>query len=127
MGQGVSLALGTSSGLSFAFSLCSLVLSFVKHKHHLRGLPFKYMAHTCSSLSSICLLGPAAANFVFFFLWKNSTNPRYNLNHRCHADIDVIWSTSPDLCNKKSPSTAIWIALASVRLAVTFIVTASLN
>ena len=130
MGQELCFALGTSSGLSCVFALCALVLSIVKRKLLLRGLPIKHLDYICSSLhylSSICLLGPAATNFAFLFIWKHSTNPRYDLNHRCHVDIDVIWSTSTHLCNNNAPSTAIWIILSSLRLAVTLIIIVSLN
>lgn len=130
MGQELCLALGTSSGLSCVFSLCSLVLSTVKRKLLLRGLPFKHLDHICSLLhylSSICLLGPAAANLAILFLWKNSTNPRYDLNHRCHVDIDVVWSASTHLCNDSALSTAVWITLSSLRLAATLIIIVSLN
>ncbi|KIM41845.1 hypothetical protein M413DRAFT_445054 [Hebeloma cylindrosporum] len=125
MGQEVCFALGTSSGLSCASWLCSLILSIVKRKLLLRGLPFKHLDHICSSLpylSSICLLGPAAANLAILFVWKNSTNPRYDLQRRCHVDIDVIWSASTHLCDEKFPSTAVWIILSSLRLAVTLII-----
>jgi hypothetical protein len=130
MGQKLCFALGTTSVLSCAFSLCSLVLSIVKRKLLLRGLPFKHLDHICFSLhylSSICLLGPAAANLAILFVWENSTNPHYDLTHRCHVDIDVIWSASTHLCNDKAPSTAIWITLSSLRLAVTLIIIVSLN
>lgn len=130
MGQEFCFALGTSSGLSCAFSLCALGLSIVKRKLLLRGLPFKHLDYICSSLhylSSICLLGPAAANFAILFVWKNSTHPRYDLNRRCHVDIDVIWSASTHLCNDNAPSTAVWITLSSLRLAVTLIIIVSLN
>ena len=130
MGHELCYFLGTSSGLSCAFSLCALVLSIVKRKLLLRGLPIKHLDYICSSfhyLSSICLLGPAVTNFVYLFIWNHSTNPHYSLNRRCHVDIDVIWSTSTHLCNDEAPSTAIWIILSSLRLAVTLFIIVSLN
>ena len=128
MGQDVCFALGTSSGLSCIFSLCALGLTIVKRKLLLCGLPFKYLDYICSSLhylSSICLLGPAATNFAILFIWKHSTNSLYDLNSRCHIDIDVIWSASTHPCNDKAPSTAMWITLSSLRLAVTLIIIVS--
>ena len=73
-------------------------------------------------LSSFCLIGPAAVNFVLVFIWKKSEDPYWNVDNRCRFDVDIVWSISNRLCNNKSPYWAIWLTVSALRLALTLII-----
>ncbi|KAF8154224.1 hypothetical protein B0H34DRAFT_720981 [Crassisporium funariophilum] len=119
------LALGISAGLAFALAFTSFMLSVIRRKHnslaHGSGSKsLSYFRSTLHYLSSFFLLGPALVSFVLVFIWRHSSNPHFNLGNRCRVDIDVVWSVTNNLCNNKSPPWRIWVALSSLRLALTF-------
>ncbi|KAF8970697.1 hypothetical protein BDZ97DRAFT_1914577 [Flammula alnicola] len=123
-GKSFSFALGTSTGIAFFLAFCTQGLFVVMHKLRVQAQTFQILTRICSILhylSSICILGPAIVNFVVVFLWKNSADSPYNLQNRCHVDIDVVWSVTHNLCTNKSAPWSIWLTLCSVRLALTLV------
>ncbi|KAF8900410.1 hypothetical protein CPB84DRAFT_1778862 [Gymnopilus junonius] len=125
-GRNFSLGVGTSAGTSFVLAFCSLLLSALQNHLLDNGvINNQYLTYTCSAmqyLSSILLLAPAAVNFALLFIWKNSSNAHYNVDHRCHIDIDALWSPTSNPCTNKSPTWAIWLIVSSVRLAFTLFI-----
>ena len=123
-GQTFCLALGTSTGISSLLA-CISFLAIRDRNPLVNGVTPSYLSYvglTLDYFSSFLLLGPAVVNFALLFIWKNSINPHFNLNYRCHLDIDVLWSVSNTLCSGKSPRWAIWLTLSSLRLALTLII-----
>ncbi|KDR78295.1 hypothetical protein GALMADRAFT_245399 [Galerina marginata CBS 339.88] len=124
-GQIFCLALGISTGLSFALTFCSFVLSAIRYNLLTHSQAYKYLTRICPTmnyLSSILLLAPAVANFVLLFTWRNSPNSRYNLQQRCHLDIDNVWSASVNPCTNKSPSWSLLVILSTLRLFFTSLI-----
>lgn len=78
-------------------------------------------------LSSFLLIGPAAVNFALVIMWKDSENPYWNIDNRCHFDVDVVWSVSNTLCSNKSPYWATWLTVSALRLALTLIISVGSN
>ena len=118
-----SLALGTSTGVSFSLTLSSFLLSI--RNRHMRGVTPTYLLYvrtTMDYLSSFCLIGPAAVNFALIFIWKDSEDPNRIVVNRCHFDVDIVWSVSKTLCSNKSPHWAIWLTVSTLRLALTIII-----
>lgn len=125
-GQATSLALGISTGVSFALLMCAHVLTIfqpylLRHRVLLRTLLFTRTGFDAFSL--FFLLTPAVYNFVMTFIWRNSTSPDLNFRHRCHLDIDVVWSVSKAQCNHRVWGS--WLALSIVRLVVTLLIIVS--
>jgi hypothetical protein len=125
-GQAVSLALGISTGVSFALLICALILSIFQPYLLLHRVPLRTLLFTqkgFDALSSFFLSAPAVYNLVMTFIWRNSTNPELNFRHRCHLDIDVVWSVSKAQCQPRVWGT--WLALSIVRLVLTLLIIVS--
>lgn len=123
-GQSYSLALGTSTGLSFACLACAVILALAEPALSLHGIAFRRLLSARQWLhyiSSFLLTVPAIINFAAVFSWRNATDPQLMTAHRCHVDIDIIWSTSYTLCDLKSPSWGVWLTLSVLRLFVTLV------
>ena len=123
-GQSYSLALGTSTGLSFACLACAVILALAEPALSLHGIAFQRLLSARQWLhyiSSLLLIAPAIVNFAAVFSWRNATDPQLMTAHRCHVDIDIIWSTSYTLCDLKSPSWGVWLTLSVLRLLVTLV------
>ena len=125
--QILCLALGTSTGISFLLSFSSFLLAIRDRnglKHGLKVTPnyLSYVRTTMVYLSSFCLLCPAVVNFILLFIFKDSVDPYFNVDNRCHLDVDLVWSVSNTLCNNKSPAWAVWFTLSALRLVLTFII-----
>ncbi|PPR05435.1 hypothetical protein CVT26_011312 [Gymnopilus dilepis] len=124
-GRIFSLAMGTSAGVSFMLSFSSLVLSVLQRRLFNHGATHRYVSFIRSVmqyLASILLLAPAVTSIVLLFLWKHSPNAHYNVDHRCHIDIDALWSPNFNPCSNKSPAWTIWLILSSVRLGLTLLI-----
>ncbi|TFK36062.1 hypothetical protein BDQ12DRAFT_687244 [Crucibulum laeve] len=124
-GQMVSLALGLSTGISFALLACAATLLIFHPRLLAHHIPYRTLVSTQSVLhylSSFFILGPAIVNFVLLFFWRNSPDPELKLAHRCHIDIDIIWPASNPVCVNKSPPWGVWLTLSTARLVLTFII-----
>ncbi|KAF8816910.1 hypothetical protein BYT27DRAFT_7333124 [Phlegmacium glaucopus] len=122
--QSFCLALGTSTGASFLLA-CISFLAIRDNNGIVQGVTHSYLSYVrliLDSLSSFLLLGPAVVNFALIFIWKDPIDPHFNLDNRCHLDIDVVWSVSNTLCSNESPPWAIWLILSTFRLALTLII-----
>ena len=127
-GQALSITLGAITGFSFAFTCCATILSFVQPRLLIHGFPVQSLITMRSILdcsASCCLLGPSIVNFVLLFVWKNTTDLELQTRHRCRLDIDLVWSPPFSLCNRKSSTWGIWLALSAIRLVVTLIIIVS--
>lgn len=123
-GQSYSLALGTSTGLSFACLACAVILALSESALSLHGITFQRLLSARQWLhyiSSFLLIAPAIVNFAAVFSWRNATDSQLMTAHRCQVDIDIIWSTSYTLCNLKSPSWGVWLTLSVLRLLFTLL------
>ncbi|KII90062.1 hypothetical protein PLICRDRAFT_40243 [Plicaturopsis crispa FD-325 SS-3] len=123
--QSVSLALGTSTTVSFAILLASRFISvFSQHlqTHNISRRTLKFLRDGLQYASSALLLSPAVVNFALVFSWRASTNADLSLAGRCSWDIDVAWP-SGGTC-EASPAWGAWLAAAIVRLVVTLLVVA---
>ncbi|KJA24954.1 hypothetical protein HYPSUDRAFT_456805 [Hypholoma sublateritium FD-334 SS-4] len=127
-GQSLSFALGTCTGIALGLILCSKTLFLVKHRLLHCAQSFRYLTRTCCVLrylSSLFILTPAIVNFVFLFVWRNSSNSHYNVHDRCHSfDIDIVWSASRGTCSGKSSPWGVWLAISCIRLVLTLAVPA---
>lgn len=128
-GQSLSFALGTCAGIALGLILCSKALFLVKHRLLHCAQSFRYLTRTCCILrylSSLFILTPAIVNFVFLFVWRNSSNSHYNIHDRCHSvDIDIVWSASRGTCSGKSLPWGVWLTLSCIRLVLTLAVPVS--
>jgi hypothetical protein len=118
--------MGISTAVSFALLACALILSKFQPYLLLHQVPLRTLLFTRKSfhaLSSFFLLAPAVYNLVMTFMWRNSTNPELNFQHRCHPDLDVIWSVSSPRCNSRVWGT--WLALSIIRLILTLCIIVS--
>ena len=129
-GQIFSLMLGASTGLSFALISCASILAVAQSSLLLRGIPVRVLVPLGTALNylaSCCLLGPSIVNVVLLFIWRNTSDLELLIQHRCRLDVDLVWSTTYSLCNRKNKAWGIWIALAIFRLLVTLVITVSSN
>ncbi|KIM39846.1 hypothetical protein M413DRAFT_446765 [Hebeloma cylindrosporum] len=125
-GQIFSLALGASTGLSFALTSCASILSVAQTSLLRRGIPVRALVPLGAALhylASCCLLGPSIVNLVLLFTWRNTSDLELLIQHRCRLDVDLVWSTTYSLCNRKRNTWGIWIALAAFRLLITLFIT----
>ncbi|KAF9552306.1 hypothetical protein CPC08DRAFT_714729 [Agrocybe pediades] len=122
LGQVLSLALGICSGVSFILAFIFFVMAALMNRMVNFGIVYRYIVGVRSALhysSSLLIFSPTVANLVMVFLWRESINEQYDLHHRCHFDIDVVWSVTKRHCNDSSPSWGVWVAVSAVRLALT--------
>jgi hypothetical protein len=94
----------------------------------LRGIPVRALVSLSAALhylASCCLLGPSIVNVVLLFIWRNTSDLELLIRHRCRLDVDLVWSTTYSLCNRKDKAWGIWMALAVFRLLVTLGITVS--
>lgn len=127
-GQIFSLALGASAGLSFALTSCASILAVAQTRLLLRGISVRSLMSlgtVLQYLASCCLLGPSIVNFVLLFIWRNTSDLELLIRHRCRLDVDLLWSTTNHLCNRKNKTWGMWIALATFRLLATLIIIVS--
>lgn len=127
-GQIFSLALGASTGLSVALISCASILAVAQTSLLLRGIPVRALVSLGTALhylASCCLLGPSIVNIVLLFIWRNTSDLELLIQHRCRLDVDLVWSTTYSLCNRKNKPWGIWIALAVFRLLVTLVIIVS--
>ena len=125
-GQAMSLALGISTGSSFALLVCAAILSVFQPYllHH--GVPLKTLLFSRKSIqafSSFLISAPAVYNLVMTIIWRNSTDDELNFQHRCHLDIDVVWSVSGANC--RGLTWGPWFALSIIRLILTLVIIVS--
>ncbi|KAF5329386.1 hypothetical protein D9619_008953 [Psilocybe cf. subviscida] len=124
LGRLLCILLGTCTAAAVALYLCSQSIEYVRRTIHSRPPISRKLIHLRQSLhiiSSIFVLGPAVVNLVFVFVWRNSSNSRYNLHNRCHIDIDGIWSVERNFCIAQSPAWSVWISIAAIRAVATFL------
>ncbi|KAF9526402.1 hypothetical protein CPB83DRAFT_858037 [Crepidotus variabilis] len=122
--QLVSLALGASTGLSFAFTCCSIALSLVQTRLLFHGFSVTALLSIRSALqnlSSVFFLGPSIANIILLIVWRSSQDSEIQITHRCNLEVDLVWSVNV-LCNHPPHAWGIWIALAVVRTALSALV-----
>lgn len=121
------LLLGASSVVSSVSIICCTLMSTLGRR--LLFSPchpaYLFLLLFLRIISSLCLLGPAIVNCIFIFLWKHSADSILDIRSRCHLDVDAIWTISSNVCVDGTPSWTLWIALASVRLAITFAIIVS--
>ncbi|KAF5376748.1 hypothetical protein D9615_007895 [Tricholomella constricta] len=125
-GQAASLALGISTGASFAFLTCAFILSLFQPYLLSQHVPLRPLLRSRTAfhvLASLALFGPAVVNVALLFIWKTSPIKEINIQRRCHVDIDVVWSTSNVEC--QPPAWGVWIALSLLRLVITLFVIVS--
>ena len=127
-GQLAAFGLGILAGLSFAFTCCSIILSAV-NKHLLgRGVFVKSLSSVHSVLQyppSLCFLFPAIANFVLLLVWRNISTLDLNLHHRCKVDVDLVWTITYSRCDNLGQPWGVWIALAFIRVVLSFLIIVS--
>ncbi|KDR76223.1 hypothetical protein GALMADRAFT_139952 [Galerina marginata CBS 339.88] len=124
-GQSLSLALGISTGLSFAFASCAGILYIAQTNLLFHGFSVQALLSLRSILhylSSCCLFGPSLVNFVVILVWRKTSDIELQTRHRCGLDVDLVWSTRYSLCNHKNRTWGFWITLSIVRLLVTLII-----
>jgi hypothetical protein len=129
-GQALSIAFGATTGLSFAFTCCAIILRYFQPRLLIHGFPVQSLLTLRSILeysASCCLLGPSIVNFVLIFVWTKTTDMELQTRNRCRIDIDLVWSPSFSLCNRKNSTWALWLALSAIRLVVTLIIIVSWN
>lgn len=120
--------LGASAGFSFAIISCASILAVAQTSLLLRGIPVRALVSLSAALhylASCCLLGPSIVNVVLLFIWRNTSDLELLIQHRCKLDVDLVWSTTYSLCNRKNSAWGIWMALAVFRLLVTLVITVS--
>lgn len=125
--QLVSLGLGTSTGLSFAFTCCSLALSLVQTRllfHGLSTTALLSLRATLQYLSSLFFLTPSITNLILLIVWRNSQMPSVQITHRCKLDVDLVWSAISS-CNHPLHSWGTWISLAVLRFALSLCIVVS--
>jgi hypothetical protein len=122
-GETAALALGVCAGLSFAFLTCAIAFSIFRPQLLRHGVSYNTLStvYWCLTYLAILLLfAPAATNFALVFLWRNKSDLQLQPRHRCYVDIDLVWSRSSQrMCKTNTAAWGVWVALASVRLAVT--------
>lgn len=126
-GQLVSLALGTCTGVSFAFLATAAIFNFFKLHLLMHSVPLRLITLTIVSslcLSSLALIAPAIVNMIMLFVWRNRSDQELSTEKRCRIDIDVIWSGSRRLCPEPYGWGA-WMALSATRLGITAILIVS--
>lgn len=120
--------LGASAGFSFAIISCASILAVAQTSLLLRGIPVRALVSFSAALhylASCCLLGPSIVNLVLLFIWRNTSDLELLIQHRCKLDVDLVWSTTYSLCNRKNSAWGTWMALAVFRLLVTLVITVS--
>ncbi|KAF9529109.1 hypothetical protein CPB83DRAFT_853238 [Crepidotus variabilis] len=130
VGQTFCVALGTSAGTSFALTLCTLILSLLRGKlrFSIDDQTFTFIHSFIRFFASICLVGPAIANFVLVFLWRNSPNSALTIQTRCHWDIDVVWSAARDSCSAEAaPAWTWWVVGILIRLVMTIVIVTTIS
>lgn len=80
---------------------------------------------TLQYMASCCLIGPSVANLVLLVIWKQNPDIELQTRHRCRLDVDLIWSTTYSLCNRRRWSWGSWVALSAFRLIVTLAIVVS--
>ncbi|KAF8808746.1 hypothetical protein BYT27DRAFT_7164032 [Phlegmacium glaucopus] len=124
-GQAISITLGAITGLSFALTCCATILGFVQPHLLIHGFavqPLLTMGSILQYSASCCLFGPTVVNFILVFVWKNTTDQELQTRRRCGLDIDLVWSPSFSLCNRKTRNWGLWVALSVIRLVITLII-----
>jgi len=124
-GATVALALGISASLCIALLSCAILLSTFRTRLLRQGVPPITLSSTFWTVTYTSLIFffiPAAANFALVFAWRHSADLQLRPNLRCHVDIDLLWSKTRRVCKTQDVSWGPWVALASVRLAVTLLV-----
>lgn len=127
-GQAVSLALGTATGLSFAFASCASILwtgqtYLLVHGFSVQAL--MTLRQTLHFLSSCCLFGPSLVNIVLVFTWRKHSDLELQIRYRCKLDVDLVWSARESLCNHRTRTWGYWVALSVVRMLLTSVVIVS--
>ncbi|KAH9481359.1 hypothetical protein JR316_0005884 [Psilocybe cubensis] len=115
-GQAVSLALGTATGLSFAFASCASILWTGQTYLLIHGFSVQALMtlrRTLHFLSSCCLFGPSVVNLVLVFLWKKHIDLELQVRYRCKLDVDLVWSVRESLCNHRTPIIVAFHLIAS--------------
>ncbi|KAF8999878.1 hypothetical protein BDQ17DRAFT_1427609 [Cyathus striatus] len=126
-GQVISLALGISTGVSFALLACAAVLSFCRSHllaHHFPIWILDRLRTVIRYLLSLLILGSSAVNLAMVNAIRRSSDVQLRLSGRCHFDIDSIWSVSDNPCDGASPAWGVWLTVAIVRLVMTITVLA---
>ncbi|TFK29166.1 hypothetical protein FA15DRAFT_610898 [Coprinopsis marcescibilis] len=121
-GQTVSLALGVSSSLGFAFLVCAVIISWFQPRLLFNGLSYRSLTTLywlLNYVSFLFLFAPAAINFALVFAWRDSDELQLRTKYRCYVDIDVVWSTQPQLCRGKAAVWGFWIVISTLRLLIT--------
>lgn len=124
-GQAFSLALGTATGLSFAFATCASILWMGQTFLLVHGISvhaLMTLRKTLHLLASCCLFGPSLVNLVLIFIWKKSSDLELQTRHRCKLDIDLVWSARDTLCNHKRRTWGFWLTLSIIRLVITLLI-----
>ncbi|KAH9943904.1 hypothetical protein B0H21DRAFT_747516 [Amylocystis lapponica] len=117
-----ALALGTSTAVSLAFIVSSLIIAaFAPHLGWIDRPRAPHVIAQCvlNYCSSVLLLAPAVVNFVLVFVWRHSSDVVTAIAGRCHWDIDVVWSSLGARC-AASPAWGFWVAGSLVRMLITF-------
>ncbi|KAF6749660.1 hypothetical protein DFP72DRAFT_970008 [Ephemerocybe angulata] len=121
-GETVALALGICAGLSFAFLSCAIAFSAFRAKLLQHGISYATISTVYWSLTYLSLLflfAPAAANLAFVFAWRNASDVQLRPRLRCGVDIDIVWSTTERVCKTDTAAWGVWVAVSSLRLAIT--------
>ena len=127
-GQAVSLALAASTGLSFAFAACASFLYMAQTSLLVNGFSVNALVSLRAMLhylSSCCLFGPSVANLILILVWRKTTDLELQVKHRCRLDVDLVWSISYSLCNRRLRNWGVWVTLSVVRLVLTLIIIVS--
>ena len=124
-GQLAALFLGICTGLSFAFTFCSIILSLAQGHLLVRGFSVHALLSirsTLQYLSTICFLGPSIVNLVLLVVWRDPFDMEIQFSRRCKFDVDLVWTITYSLCDNISNSWGVWVTLAVIRIVLTIII-----
>jgi hypothetical protein len=122
-GLAVSLALASSSTISFALLLTSLALRnlFAPTLHTLHFI--------LDTLASGLIIVPAVVSLVFVFVWKGVGESEVRVQGRCGGlDVDVVWSFRKARCDGNSARAVpwlFWLELGVLRVVLSLILVVS--
>ncbi|KAK7044095.1 hypothetical protein VNI00_007811 [Paramarasmius palmivorus] len=128
-GEAVSLALGTSTAVGFAFFLCEAALAGFQSRLIAVHVPLRSLLISRTILLYIAcffLCAPSVVNLVVTIIWRHSHSTELDTDSRCQLDIDIIWSINPSKSICAYDNWTAWLALAIFRVAFTLVLSASL-
>ena len=127
-GQTFALALGCTTAISFAFFICDGILAALQTRLVAAHASIRFVLNlrlVFLYLASFFIFSASIVNLVVTIIWRGTRSAELSADHRCHLDVDVVWSVYPPKATCQSSNRKVWIGLATLRVALTLLLAVS--